>query len=190
VSKRLAWIGVAVAIAGCGETTIDGDGLEAEIEKDAAAEGLVLDAVDCPSPEAEEGATFECTVTVKGEERKLEVVQRNDEGNVGYDLAPLLESRAGSDAGGDEASVSFVIEAVNKDVTALCDYATDRFRAELVEQGGGRSCADAVVAVDEGPIEDYEVSVEGDTATVAGGGRTVTVERQRDGSWLIADVAG
>jgi hypothetical protein len=185
--RRLVWIGLAIALAGCGETTIDGGELEGEIKEDAEAQGLVLDEVDCPSPEAEDGKRFECTVTVKGEERKLEVVQRNDDGNVGYDLAPLLESSAGNDAGGDEASVSFVIEAVNRDATALCDYATDQYRAELAAE---RSCAKAAIAEYDDPLKDYEVSVDGDAATVAGGARTVTLERQADGSWLIVDVAG
>jgi hypothetical protein len=185
--KRVLWIGVALAIGGCGATTIDGGELETEIKEDAEAQGLVVDEVDCPSPEAEDGGRFECTVTVKGEERKLEVVQRTDDGNVGYDLAPLLESRAGNDAGGDEASVSFVIDAVNKDATALCDYTTDEYRAELATD---KSCAKEAIAQYDDPIRDYEVSVDGDTATVTGDGRTVTLARQTDGSWLIVDVAG
>jgi hypothetical protein len=185
--KRVLWIGIALAIAGCGATTIDGGELEAEINEDAEAQGLVLDEVDCPSPEAEDGGKFDCKVTVKGEERKLEVVQRTDDGNVGYDLTPLLESSAGNDAGGDEASVSFVIEAVNRDATALCDYAADEYRAELAAD---RSCAKEAIEEYDDPIRDYDVSVDGDTATVAGGGRTVTLERQTDGSWLIVDVAG
>ena len=69
--KRLVWIGVALAISGCGETTIDSDKLEADGEEEAAQQGLVLDEVECPSPEVEEGEKFECTVTVKGEQRKL-----------------------------------------------------------------------------------------------------------------------
>ena len=182
VVHRVVWIGLVIALAGCGETTIDGGDLEAEIKKDAEAEGLVLDEADCPSPEVKEGERFECTVTVKGEERRLEVVQRNDDGNVGYDLTPLLESSAGNDAGGDEASVSFVIEAVNRDATALCDYATDEYRAELAAE---RSCAKAAIAEYDDPMKEYEVSVDGDTATVVAGERTVTLERQADGSWLI-----
>jgi hypothetical protein len=185
--KRLACIAIAAALAGCGETTIDGGALEDEIREDAEREGLVVDEVDCPSPEAKEGERFECTVTVKGEERRLEIVQRTDEGNVGYDLAPLLESSAGNDAGGDEASVSFVVEAVNEDVSALCDYATREYRRELA---AGRSCVDAASTAWDEPLGGYEVSVSGDTATATGGGRAVTLERQPDGSWLIADVTG
>jgi hypothetical protein len=112
--RRLLWILVALALAACGETKIDSAKLQSEIEDDAAGEGLVLDAVDCPSPKVKEGERFSCTVTVKGEERELEVTQRNDDGNVEYSLTPLLESESGSDAGGDQASVRFVIEAVNR----------------------------------------------------------------------------
>ena len=181
--KRVVWIVSAFAIAACGETTIDSGRLEDDIKSDAEKEGLVLDAVDCPSPEVDEGHRFECTVTVKGEERKLEVVQRADEA-VAYDLTPILEFTAGSDAGGDEASVRFVIDAVNRDVTALCDYATNAYSREL----GGGNCAKKVIAKFDEPLRDYEVAVDGDTATVTGSERTVKLERQRDGSWLIVGV--
>ena len=187
VMRRFALI-VVVAVAagaGCGGTTIDGGDLEDEIIEDAEREGLILDAADCPSPDAEEGETFECTVTVKGEDRQLEIEQRNDDGNVSYELGPLLEGEAGSDAGGDEASVRFVIDAVYDDVTALCDYATPRFRKEIARQ---ESCASAVLAEYDHLFEDYEVSIDEDRAAASDGERTVTLERQRNGSWLITDV--
>jgi hypothetical protein len=184
--KRLIVIGLAVLLAGCGETTIDSGKLEDDVREEAAQGGLVLDEVDCPSPEAEEGEKFDCTVTVKGEERKLEMTQRSDEGSVAYDLTPLLESRAGSDAGGDEAAVRFVVDAVNRDVTALCDYATNRYRRRL----GGDRCAETVIERYNGPLRDYDVTVEGDRASVTADERAVTLERQRDGSWLITTVAG
>lgn len=183
--ERLVWIVAAFAVTACGETTIDSGRLEDDIKGDAEQQGLILDAVDCPSPEVEEGDRFECTVTVKGEERKLEVVQRADEA-VAYDLTPILEFTSGSDAGGDEASVRFVIDAVNRDVTALCDYATNAYLREL----GGASCAKKVIARYDEPMRDYEVVVEGGRATATGSGRTVKLERQRDGSWLIVGVAG
>jgi hypothetical protein len=185
--RRLALIAAAVVAAGCGGTTIDGGALEDEIKEDAASadEALVIDDVDCPSPDAETGDTFECTVTVKGEESQLEVVQQNDDGNVTYNIGPLLEGTAGTDAGGDETSVRFVIDAVNKDVTALCDYATAEYRKELEQD---ENCAKAVLDEYDQPLEDYEVSVDGDAAAATDGERTVTLERQKDGSWLITDV--
>jgi hypothetical protein len=186
VANLIVCTGLAVAFTGCGETTIDSGKLEADIEEEAAEEGLVLDEVDCPSPEVEEGEKFDCTVTIKGEERELEVTQRTDDGSVGYDLTPLLGSSAGGDAGGDEASVRFVIDAVNRDPTALCDYATNAYRREL----GGARCARRAVENYRGPLRDYEISVDGDTATVTARDHTVTLERQPDGSWLITRFTG
>jgi hypothetical protein len=184
--KWLVPIAVGLAVAGCGGTTIDGGELEDEIREDTEREGLIIDGADCPSPDAEEGNSFECIVTVKGEDKQLEIEQRNDDGNVSYDLGPLLEGTSGSDAGGDVASVRSVIDVVNKDVTALCDYATPEFRKELA---GQENCAKAVLADHESPLlEDYGVSIDGDHAAASEGDSTVTLERQRNGSWLITDV--
>ena len=176
----------ALALAGCGGTTIDGDQLEDEIVADAEGEGLVLDGVDCPSPDAEEGETFECAVTVKGEDSQLEIVQRNDDGNVEYDLGPLVEGPAMNEVEGDEASVRFVIDAIDDDVTALCDYATADYRAQITKQ---QTCAEAVLAdYPSGFLSDYEISFAGDNATASNGERTVALERQKNGSWLVTDV--
>ena len=184
--KRLALIAVALAFAGCGDK-IDGDALEDEIAKDADERlSLVLDAVDCPSPDAEEGATFSCTVTVKGQPTELEVTQIDDDGNVRYDLAGLAEGPAVNDTEADEASVRSVLDAVNNDVTALCDYATPEFRKELAADD---NCAKAVLAKYESPLlEDYDVSIMEDAAAASAGSRTVALARQKDGSWLITDV--
>ncbi len=183
--KRLALIAVALAFAGCGDE-IDGDALESEITKDAEERGLVLDAVHCPSPEAEEGATFTCTVTVKGQPTEFDVVQTDDEGNVRYDFGGVAEGPAVNDTAADEASVRSVIDAVNKDVTALCDYATPAFRKELA---GDENCAKAVLAKYDSPLlEDYGVSIMEDTAAASAGSRTIALARQKDGSWLITDV--
>jgi Domain of unknown function (DUF4333) len=185
VKPALVALVATLALAGCGGSTIDGGQLEDEIRDDAEAEGLIVDAVDCPSPDVEAGNTFECTVTVKGEDKALEVEQENDDGNVTYNLGPLLSGTAGNDEGGDEASVSFVIDAVNKDVTALCDYATPEYRKELAKD---ENCAKAVLDEYDQPLTDYEVSVDGDTAAASDGKRTVALKRQQDGSWLITDV--
>lgn len=181
--KRIVSVVVLLTLAGCGETTIDSGRLEEDIAEDAEREGLVLDDVECPSPEVEEGGRFDCTITVKGERRELEVEQGPDE-SVRYDLGPLLDFRAGSDGGGDEAAVRFVIDAINRDVTALCDYATDAYRRKL----GGPRCARRAIARYDRPMRDYTVATSGDRATVTGGGRRVTLRRQPDGSWLITEM--
>jgi uncharacterized protein DUF4333 len=184
--KRLALIVVALAFTGCGDE-IDGDKLESEITKDADERlSLVLDGVDCPSPDVEEGATFTCTVTVKGQPTELEVTQIDDDGNVRYDLAGLAEGPATGDTAADETSVRAVIDAVNQDVTALCDYAVPEFRKELAKD---ESCVKSVLAKYETPLlEDYDVSIMGDAAAASGSDGTVGLGRQKDGSWLITDV--
>ena len=175
----------AATLAACGGTTLDGGRLEEDITEDAQREGLTLDSVDCPSPDVEQGARFDCTVTVKGEGRSLEVEQRANE-QVAYDLGPLVEFESGSDAGGDEAAIRFVVDAVNRDPAALCDYATRAYRRAL----GGDRCPRRSGRLYEGPMRDYEVAVKGDSATARAADRVVRLRRQPDGSWLITDAAG
>ena len=176
----------ALALAGCGGTEIDGGKLATEIVEDAENEGLVIDAADCPSPDAEEGDVFTCAVTVKGQETELEVTQADADGNVTYDFEEIVKGPAVTDTAADEASVRSVIDAVNRDVTALCDYATPEFRKEIARN---ENCATAVLAEYESPLlDDYGVSIDGDHAAASTGNRTVTLRRQKNGSWLITDV--
>ena len=64
-------------------------------------------------------------------------------------------------------------------MTALCDYATAGYRKELAKD---ENCAKAVLDEYDQPLEDYEVSIDGDTAAaVSDGERTVTLERSRTG---------
>lgn len=186
--KRLALIAAALSLGfvACGGSEIDGNALESEITKDAEERGLVLDEVDCPSPATEGGDTFTCTVTVKGQPTEFDVVQTDDDGNVSYDFGGLTEGPAVSDTAGDETSIESVIDAVNKDVTALCDYATPGFRKELA---GEENCAKAVLTEYDSPLlEDHRISVNADHAAASAGNRIVTFARQKNGSWLITDV--
>jgi len=183
--KRVALIAAGLVLAGCGGK-IDGDGLESEITKDAEERGIVIDGVDCPSPETEMGATFTCTVTVKGQDSEFDVVQTDDDGNVRYDFGGVVEGPAVNDVEADKASIEAVIDAIDKDITALCDYATREFRKELAADG---SCAEAVLDKYDSPlVEDYQLSVDGDNAAATDDRHTVTFERQKNGSWLITDV--
>lgn len=55
------------------------DGLNEQLDADAE--------VDCPDErDAEEGDTFECSVTADGDELTVRVEQRDDEGNVRWEL--------------------------------------------------------------------------------------------------------
>lgn len=73
---------VALLAAGCGETVIDDakteDAIEANLESSLGKE---VSAVECPSGvEVEAGASFECTVTLKGgkeETASLKVVNED-----------------------------------------------------------------------------------------------------------------
>lgn len=193
--RTIAYAGIislaALTFAGCG-SVIDAGKLEDEIKKDTEAAGLAVDEVECPEADAKEGESFICTVTVKGEDKELEVTQKDDEGNVTYNLGSLLAGDSGADAGGDEASVSSVIDAVNADVTALCDYSTEAYKQQIVDATGQASCEDAVAAEENDPIQDYEVTVQGDTANVEGtdsnGPVVVTLARAGDGTWEISAV--
>lgn len=143
----------------------------------------MIDEVSCPEADAKEGETFTCDVTIKGEETEIEVEQRDDEGNVTFDLGALVES--GGAAGGtsaDEASVSTTLETVNSDPSGLCSFATDAYAADC------KSLDPAEVA----PISEYEIQIDGTTATATGeaprGEVVYTLERAEDMTWQIAGV--
>jgi predicted small secreted protein len=183
-------VAAALTLAACGEDTIESGSVEDGIKEDAKAAGLTLDGVDCPSPVAKKGESFTCTVTVKGEDSDFEVNQTDDKGGLEYSAA--LTALLSGGGGGDEASVSSVIDAVNADFTALCDYTTDAYKQEIVDQTGQQSCEDAVASEKNDPIQDYKVTVDGDTATVNGtdsnGPVVVTLTRAHDGTWEISAI--
>lgn len=58
---------LAFTAAGCGETVIDTtkaeDTIQADVEK---SRGEKVESVDCPQPEVDPGATFDCTVNYPG----------------------------------------------------------------------------------------------------------------------------
>ena len=58
---------LAFAASGCGETVIDTtkaeDTIQADVEK---SRGEKVESVDCPQPEVDPGATFDCTVNYPG----------------------------------------------------------------------------------------------------------------------------
>jgi hypothetical protein len=78
-----------LALAGCGDTMLDNEELEAEIipaiERQTGTKNVDL---SCPDDvKAETGATFECDVTAQGGiEAKVEVTQKDDDGHVRWKL--------------------------------------------------------------------------------------------------------
>ena len=79
----------AVALAGCGESTLDAGDIESEVTPQVEEQTGTKDVtIDCPDDiEAEEGADFECDITAQGGvEAKLKVTQEDDEGNVRWEV--------------------------------------------------------------------------------------------------------
>jgi Domain of unknown function (DUF4333) len=74
-----------VAVAGCGDTVIDGAKTEAALEQNlqGAVDGK-LSAVECPSDvEVEAGASFDCTAVLRGGgEEIVELKILNDDADV------------------------------------------------------------------------------------------------------------
>ncbi len=78
-------VAASVALAGCGESTLDADEIEDEITPQVEEQTATRDvAIDCPDDvEAEEGGEFDCDLTAEGGiEAKVAVTQTDDEGNV------------------------------------------------------------------------------------------------------------
>lgn len=178
---------IAALLAGCGGKVIDADELEDEIKTQAEAAGLVIDEVSCPEVDAEEGETFTCDVTIKGEETEIEVEQQDDEGNVTFNLGALVES--GGAAGGttaDEASITTTIETIAADPESVCDFATEDFKPECENFSDNRSVA---------PLTDYEIEIDGTTATATGMAPddaevVYILQRAEDMTWQLAGLSG
>ena len=81
----LVAVAAVLALAACGESTLDANQIEEEITPQVEEQTGTRDvAIDCPDDvEAEEGGKFECDLSAQGGiEAKVEVTQDDDEGNV------------------------------------------------------------------------------------------------------------
>ena len=78
------WGGLA-----CGRTQLDTEEAESAIKSGITSRtGVKIDSVSCPGDiEAEQGGTFRCVaVASNGQRAQVEVTQRDDEGNVSWQL--------------------------------------------------------------------------------------------------------
>lgn len=78
-----------LALAGCGEETLDTGQIEDEIAPSIEEQTGTRDvSVECPDDiEAEEGGEFDCDVTARGGvEAAVTVTQEDDEGNVRWEV--------------------------------------------------------------------------------------------------------
>jgi hypothetical protein len=84
-------IAIAIALAGCGKTVIDGNKVQDQIKKEASASPFNLDVseVNCPQARpAKKGDVFQCTMTLKdGEKVNFNIEQTDSKGHVLIHLA-------------------------------------------------------------------------------------------------------
>jgi hypothetical protein len=88
----LAFAGAMSMLAiGCGEETLDQDDLQTTISDGLEKQvGTAPESVSCPDDvKVEQGGTFECTGTApNGEEFTIDVTQKDDEGNIEFEVPP------------------------------------------------------------------------------------------------------
>jgi len=78
----------ALPVAGCGTSTLDVDQAEVEIQK-GLKQQLKLKTVDVSCPEEVEikaGSKFQCSVKGDNDTGTVEVTQKDDQGNIGWQL--------------------------------------------------------------------------------------------------------
>ena len=78
-----------LALAGCGDKKLNTDKLEGKIQDGIEQQaGVKVKSVDCPSDiKAKKGDTFTCkATTTKGQTATVSVIQRDDKGNVRYQV--------------------------------------------------------------------------------------------------------
>jgi hypothetical protein len=79
----------ALAIGACGTGRLDTEKLEGRIQQRVEQQvGVKLKSVECPKDvQIRAGATFHCrAVTIAGDSASVRVTQRDDKGNVSYEL--------------------------------------------------------------------------------------------------------
>jgi hypothetical protein len=84
-----AWlVGVALALTACGTQTLNTDNVEREVKQGIERQANLRDVtVECPDDvEVEAGSKFTCTARSGREEAPVEVTQRDDQGNVRWEL--------------------------------------------------------------------------------------------------------
>ena len=134
---------------GSGSGQLDTDKAEDSIR--TMLKGVPVDSVTCPDRDLKEGDVFECTAEVDGQAARIEVTQKDDEGNV------HLEQR---DAILDVAKAVAFIEAqvqesTGSPVTADCGAQTylvsepgSEVRCQITPASGGPS-SDVILGVED-----------------------------------------
>lgn len=98
-----------------GAETLDAAELEATVAQELNDQGAPVEQVTCPERELREGDVFQCTAKLDGQELRIEMTQRDAEGNVDYGvLEALLETErvetVGADLIGQQAGTSLELD--------------------------------------------------------------------------------
>ncbi len=124
---------------GTGSGQLDTDKAEDSIK--SLLKGVPVDSVTCPDRDLKEGDVFECTAEVDGQAARVEVTQKDDEGNVHLEQVDAILDMA--------KAVAFieaqVLESTGSPVAADCGAQTYLVRepgsevpCEVTPTSGGR----------------------------------------------------
>lgn len=171
----------AFTFAACGEEqkVLETENVEKDIQKIASENGVETKA-ECPEEveDANEGKTYECTITYAGNENNQQTVQMKIGTN---DESEFVDQRLAN----DEGTIRTIVAQTDAEPAKICENVTE----EILEQLGGEDCpAEAEANADEEPAVIESVTVEGDTATVVSDKSTSTLERAEGGGWVITAV--
>jgi hypothetical protein len=78
-----------VALAGCGEKTLNADDIESDVEGEYSARGFDVEGAECPDDiEAKAGTTGECSLTANGVTVPVEIRPTDEEGAYDFEIVP------------------------------------------------------------------------------------------------------
>lgn len=168
-----------LALAACGGKTLDTTEVEKDL-KEVASEGGVETEAECPSEvdDAEEGKTYECTITYAGNENNKQTVQMRIAEN---DESEFVNQKAVT----DEGVIRQTVAQVDENPALICEQVSE----EILEQLGGEECPQrAEEEADDKPAVIKSIKIEGDTATMETEDSTTTFERAEGGGWVVTAV--
>ena len=89
-SASISALALALAVAGCGNDTVDADKVEAGIEQRLSTATAKVSSVSCPDDvEKKEGTTFTCDAKLEGGGKaKVKVTQTSNAGDYTYSFMP------------------------------------------------------------------------------------------------------
>ena len=170
---------VALTVAACGGKTLDTANVEKDLQEVANESGAKTTA-ECPEEvsDAEEGKTYECTITYGDNENNKQDVEMKITAN---DESDFVNQEATT----DEAAIRGIVAQSDEDPATACEHLSE----ELLEQLGGDDCPATAQEQDDGkPANIKSIEIEGDTATMVTDESTTTFERDESGAWVATAI--